>query len=424
MNIITHESSMLGEKYYETTLPNGLRVLVFPKTGFASAYALYGTRYGSIDTAFRLAGEGDYTEVPEGIAHFLEHKLFESEELDAFERFSKTGAYANAYTGFDRTCYLFACTTNFSENLGILLDFVQSPYFAAESVQKEQGIIGQEIKMYDDEPQWRVMFNLLQAMYKNHPVRIDIAGTERSIADIDSDLLYKCYRTFYNPANMFVCVAGAVDADAVFAQVEAAVRAGDGRAIERSAHEEPDEVQKHYVEQRLSVSQPMFCMGFKEKCERPLTTLRQRLESNILLDILAGESSPLFGRLLDEGLIGEQLGTEFFNGYGYAATLFDGESRDPAAVRDALLCEIERLRREGIDEQDFVRSKNALYGQTIMQYNNVEQIGSALVGAVMGGYDLFSVADEIDAITVADIERRLVETMGAERFAMSVILPK
>lgn len=424
MNIITHESRFLGEKYYETTLQNGLRVMVFPKPGYATAYALYGTRYGSIDTAFRLAGEQDYTEVPEGIAHFLEHKLFESEELDAFERFSKTGAYANAYTSFDRTCYLFACTSNFSENLGILLDFVQSPYFTAESVQKEQGIIGQEIRMYDDEPQWRVMFNLLQAMYKNHPVRIDIAGTEQSIAEIDHELLYKCYRTFYNPANMFICIAGNVDADAVFAQIEAAVKSGDGRAIERSAHEEPAGVQKPYVEQQLSVSQPMFCMGFKERCDRPLTTLRERLESNILLDIIAGECSPLFGRLLDEGLIGEELGTEFFNGYGYAATLFDGESRDPAAVRDALLAEIERLRRDGVDEQDFIRSKNGLYGQTIMQYNNVEQIGSALVGAVMGDYDLFSVADEIAAITPADIERRLRETMDAERFAMSVILPK
>jgi predicted Zn-dependent peptidase len=291
-------------------------------------------------------------------------------------------------------------------------------------VQKEQGIIGQEIRMYDDEPQWRVMFNLLQAMYKNHPVRIDIAGTEQSIAEIDHELLYKCYRTFYNPANMFICIAGNVDADAVFAQIEAAVKSGDGRAIERSAHEEPAGVQKPYVEQQLSVSQPMFCMGFKERCDRPLTTLRERLESNILLDIIAGECSPLFGRLLDEGLIGEELGTEFFNGYGYAATLFDGESRDPAAVRDALLAEIERLRREGVDEQDFIRSKNGLYGQTIMQYNNVEQIGSALVGAVMGDYDLFSVADEIAAITPADIERRLRETMDAERFAMSVILPK
>lgn len=424
MNIIEHKSDALGERYYETVLDNGLRVYICPKPDFATAYAVYGTRYGSIDTRFRLGGDGDFADVPEGIAHFLEHKLFESEDLDAFERFAKTGAYANAYTSFDRTCYLFACTSNFEANLDILLDFVQSPYFTAASVQKEQGIIGQEIRMYDDDPQWRVMFNLLCAMYQNHPVRIDIAGTVESIAEIDDKLLYKCYETFYDPSNMFICIAGDVDAEAVIGRIADAVGPSKGLKIERSAHSEPVGIVSSYTEQKLSVSQPMFCMGFKEPCDKPEVTLREYLQTNILLDIIAGESSPLFGRLLDEGLIGENLGTEFFNGYGYAAELFEGESRDPSAVRDALLGEIERLRRDGIDAQDFIRSKNSLYGQTVMQYNNVEQIGGALVAAAMGGYDLFSMADEIAAVTLEDIERRLHTSMSADTFAMSVVAPK
>ncbi len=205
--------SEIGESYIKAVHPSGLKIYILEKPQYNSAYAVFGTKYGSIDTCFSVNGEK--TQVPEGIAHFLEHKLFESEDGDAFTKYAATGAYANAYTSFDRTCYLFSCSDRFYDNLGILLDFVQSPYFTAETVQKEQGIIGQEIRMYDDSPDWRVMFNMLLAMYKNHPVRIDIAGTVESIAEIDDKLLYKCYNTFYNPSNMFICIAGNVNSEKV-----------------------------------------------------------------------------------------------------------------------------------------------------------------------------------------------------------------
>ena len=203
-------SAQLNEKYTLATLDNGLKVYVFEKENFNTAYALFGTQYGSIDTEFSLNG-GETVKVPEGIAHFLEHKLFESEDGDAFTKYAKTGAYANAYTSFDRTCYLFNCSNMFEENLDILLDFVQNPYFTQQTVDKEQGIIGQEIRMYDDSPVWCVFFNLLDALYFNHPVKIDIAGTVESIAKIDAPLLYKCYNTFYNRENMFICIAVNVD---------------------------------------------------------------------------------------------------------------------------------------------------------------------------------------------------------------------
>ena len=195
-------NELLGDKYFEIDHKSGLKIFVYPKVNFSSSYAIFGTKYGSIDNCFKTEGDKVYTEVPEGIAHFLEHKLFESEELDAFARYAETGASANAYTTFDKTCYLFSCSANFSSSLEILLDFVTKPYFTPETVKKEQGIIGQEIKMTNDEPGWASLFTLLKAMYKHHPVQIDIAGTTESIAEITDELLYKCYNTFYSLNNM------------------------------------------------------------------------------------------------------------------------------------------------------------------------------------------------------------------------------
>ncbi|MBQ1967206.1 MAG: insulinase family protein, partial [Clostridia bacterium] len=209
------KNDLLKEEYYEIDHESGLKIFVMEKPDYNGAYALFGTKYGSVDTCFKIKGAESYTTVPEGIAHFLEHKLFESEELDAFERFAETGANANAYTSFDRTCYLFQCSGEFEKNLEILLDFVKAPYFTEETVQKEQGIIGQEIRMYQDSPDWQVLFNLLRGLYSKNPVRIDIAGTIESIAEINADLLYSCYKTFYNNSNMCLAVAGNVKTEEV-----------------------------------------------------------------------------------------------------------------------------------------------------------------------------------------------------------------
>lgn len=210
-----HESSELKEKLYEIDHKSGLKIFVMPKENYKSTYAVIGTKYGSIDTCFKRSDKADFTRVPEGIAHFLEHKLFESEELDAFTRYAETGASANAYTSFDKTCYLFQCSDRFEDSLRILLDFVTHPYFTKETVEKEQGIIGQEITMYYDVPGWMGTFNLLRCLYKNHPVRIDIAGTVESISQITDKLLYDCYNTFYNLNNMALAVVGNVDPERV-----------------------------------------------------------------------------------------------------------------------------------------------------------------------------------------------------------------
>ena len=253
----------LDEMYYDISHPSGLKILVMPKSGYSGAYGIFMTKYGAIDTMLPQA-DGTYKEIPEGTAHFLEHKLFESEDLDAFERFAKTGASANAYTSFDRTGYLFSCSSNFRQNLEILLDFVQHPYFTQQTVEKEQGIIGQEIMMYKDVPDWEIMFNLFRAMYHNHPLRTDIAGTCESIAEITADMLYDCYNSFYNLGNMVLAVAGNVSVDDV---VEVADRVlekkSDGAMLERKVFDEPKEVVSHYTEEKLSVSAPQFMLGFK-----------------------------------------------------------------------------------------------------------------------------------------------------------------
>ncbi|MBQ6601237.1 MAG: insulinase family protein, partial [Clostridia bacterium] len=346
-------NELLKEEYYEIDHKSGLKIFVMEKPDYSGAFAMFGTRYGSVDTCFRLKGENDYTSVPEGIAHFLEHKLFESEELDAFERFAKTGANANAFTSFDRTCYIFQCSDNFNENLEILLDFVKAPYFTEETVQKEQGIIGQEIRMYQDDPDWQVLFNLLRGLYVNNPVRIDIAGTVESIAEINADLLYSCYKTFYNNSNMCLAVAGNVKAEEVVAIADKILKNEEPVEFEQIVPEEPYEVATSYTEETLGVEAPKFALGFKEKSKDIIPSPKKVILYNLALEIIAGKFSPLYTRLLEEGLINTAFGKEFFYGRGFASVLFSGESKEPERVRDEILAEIERIKKDGINSQDF-----------------------------------------------------------------------
>ena len=391
MNVIREvKSDRVGDRYYEVKHPSGLRIFVYPKEQNNSTYAVFGTRYGSVDTTFKRSDEADACTVPAGIAHYLEHKLFESEDGDAFARYAKTGANANAYTSFDVTCYLFSCTENVYESLEILLDFVQSPYFTEQTVQKEQGIIGQEIRMYDDDPQWRVMFNLLEALYHKHPVKVDIAGTVESIAQITPELLYRCYHTFYNLNNMVLCVAGNVELNKVLDLCDRMLKPSKPVEIERIFEEEPREVVKTRVEQKLSVVTPLFQLGFKENAVSRRTT-KELAETEILLELMASDASPLFRRLLDAGLINESsFGYEYFEGPGYASVIFSGESKDPDRVAEEIRAETERLRRDGIDPEAFQRAKKALYGRNIAALNSVDNIANSMAVFAFAGRELYS----------------------------------
>ena len=418
------KSERLGESYFEIDHPSGLKILVYPKKNYAATYAVFGTRYGSIDTEFRLNGKGKFTCVPEGIAHFLEHKLFESEDLDAFERYAKTGASANAYTSFDKTCYLFSCTGKFQESLEILLDFVTHPYFTEKTVQKEQGIIGQEIQMCRDEAGWEALFSLLRAMYKTHPVRIDIAGTVESIAEITPELLYKCYETFYNFSNMVLCVAGNVTPDEVLSVADRLLKPQKPIEIERKFHREPREVAESYTEETLSVAFPIFSLGFKEAVETPERSLREILISDIILEAVAGKTSAFYSELLEAGLINTSFESEYFCGYGYAAWIFTGESPDGREVQKRITARIRALQESGISKADFERIRKKLYGRSIMQFNDIDGIANAMVSAYFCKEGLFDETEILQSLTLDEVNARLRTALQTDCASLSVIKPE
>lgn len=418
------QSKRVGDSYYEIDHPTGLKIFVYPKENSNSTYAVFGTKYGSVDTCFKRSDESETCTVPEGIAHFLEHKLFESEDGDAFARYAKTGASANAYTSFDMTCYLFSCTENVYESLEILFDFVQSPYFTEQTVQKEQGIIGQEIRMYDDDPNWRVMFNLLGALYHNHPVRIDIAGTVESIAEITPELLYRCYNTFYNLNNMVMCVAGNVDVDKVCALADKMLKQNEPVTVEKTFQEEPREIVEPLVEQKLSVAVPLFQLGFKEEVTAQRKTTRELVQTEILMEILASESSPLFRRLLDAELINESsFSYEYFEGPGYASVIFAGESHDPKQAASIIKEEIRRLKATGIDEKAFVRAQKAIYGRNVSALNASDNIANSMVSLYFAGRELFSYLDTIAEMTLDEVNACLQSQLDEAYAALSIVNP-
>lgn len=414
------KGELLKEEYQKITCDSCLEIYICVKKQLTSSYAVFGTKYGSIDTAY-IKQDGKRVDLPEGVAHFLEHKLFESEQLDAFEQFAKTGAYANAYTSFDKTCYLFSCSELFYENLDILLGFVTSPYFSEQTVLKEQGIIGQEIDMYKDNTGWCVMFNMLRAMYKNHPVRIDIAGTKESIARIDKDLLYDCYNTFYNPSNMFICIAGNVDEEKIVKIINSKITAKPKILKERITLSEPNECNENYIEQEGSVALPVFCYGFKE--EKTDLTIRDKICSSVLLDVIASDISELFEELTEKELINDEFSTDHFCGRGYAVSMFEGESKDPKAVVSRINEEIDRLKKEGIEECLVTSVINGMYGSIIRRFNSSESIATLLVDAAVDNEPLFEELEILKTITVREVEEKL-KNLNPENAVLSVIKPK
>lgn len=414
-------NSVLGEQYTLTTLENGLKIYILEKADYKTTFAIFGTKYGSIDTTFSIDNQPTIT-VPEGIAHFLEHKLFESEDGDAFTKYAETGAYANAFTSFDKTCYLFSCSKMFDKNLDILLDFVQNPYFTAQTVKKEQGIIGQEIKMYDDSPSWCVLFNALKAMYHNNPVKIDIAGTVESISKIDDKLLYDCYNAFYNPSNMFICIVGNLDTNSVLGKIEGAIKPAVKKEIKRGKVKEPTSVVENYIEKQLEVAIPLFCCGYKmDIINEP--NLYDTICVNILLNVISGDASFLYKRLIDEGLINDEFDSEYFTGRNYAAVLFEGESNNPQKVVELIKEEVKTLKKKGINTELFEASRKDAYGAIIKRYNNVEDIAMMFVDAAVSEYNPFDDIEIIKKLKCQDIEKYL-EILDENKCVLSVVLPK
>lgn len=419
MKIQEIKSDRAGDSYYKINHPTGLTVYVYTKEGYKSAYAIIGTKYGSINTCFSCDG-GEKITVPDGIAHYLEHKLFESEEGDVFAKFAQTGANANAYTSFEKTCYLFSCTSKFDESFEMLLDFVQDPYFTAQTVAKEQGIIGQEIKMYDDSPDWRVMFNMLGGMYKNHPVKIDIAGTVETIAQITAEKLYQVYNVFYNLGNMALCVAGNVTPEQVLKICDKMLKNNEKHEIKNYFEDEPYEIAEPYVEQNFPVSMPMFNLGFKEKPDSVLTE-KQLAETNILLSMLASPASSLYRSLMDANLINSTFSYELFDGPGYCSVIFGGESRAPKQAAEMIKQFISKYKANGLNKEDFDIARKSVYGDVISSLNSVSSIANAILDYHFKDNEMFKYINAVENASFEDVNAKLQKMLDVNNCTLSVV---
>ncbi|MDN9858597.1 insulinase family protein [Clostridioides difficile] len=423
-------NDILKEEVYYEKLQNGLDVYFMPKRGFMKKYAILATNYGSNDLEFVPIGEDKKIRVNEGIAHFLEHKMFEQPDGgDAFDKFSKLGVNANAFTNFTMTAYLFSATENFYESLEHLIDYVQTPYFTDENVEKEKGIIAQEIKMYNDDPDWNVYFNCLKAMYVNYPARIDIAGTVDSIYKITKEELYKCYNTFYNPGNMALFVVGDLDVEKV---IDVTKKSNNykvdklSKSIERFYPEEPDGVKEKEVIEKFPISMPMFNIGFKDSNVglKGKELLRKEIVTDILVGMLFKKGSKLYEDLYMQGLINENFGAGFSSQVDYAFSIIAGDSKEPKKVKEIILDYIEKSKKEGLSKEEFERTKKKKIGSFIKCFDSINFIGNSFISYVFKDINLLDYLDIIKDITFEEVEERLKEHFKEEYCVISIVEPK
>lgn len=425
MKTITNDR--IKEKILFKELESGLKVYFMPKPGFTKKYAVFSTKFGSIDNSFVPIGERESITMPEGIAHFLEHKLFEEEEANIFNEFSRLGANVNAFTNFNQTSYLFYTTDHFYENLKLLVKFVQGPYLTDENVDKEKGIIAQEIKMYEDNPGWKVFFNCLKAMYKNHPVKIDIAGTVDSINTINKELLYKAYNTFYHPSNMVLFVVGDLSFDEVIEAVKSSEKKFDPvlDKIERILPQEPDEVNQKFIEEKMVVSTPLFYMGFKDVDldNTSYQAIKKDLVTNMILDMLFTPSSEFYNDLYNQGLIDSSFGSYYTGKKSYGHTLVVGQSQNPEKVYERIVDLISKKGEEILDKDDFNRIKRKNLGAFLMGFNSIEFIANNFVDLYFDDFMLLDYLEVLESIEFKDIIKRFTEHFTNDNLVLSIIRP-
>ncbi len=426
MKIFKNEE--LNQKLYYKKSNKGLDVYFMPKKGFTKQYASFSTRYGSIDNKFVPLGEDEIIEVPEGIAHFLEHKLFEEPDINVFDKFSKLGSSANAFTSFTQTSYLFSSTEKFYENLKLLVKFVQNPYFTDENIQKEKGIIAQEIKMYEDDASWRVFFNALNALYHNHPVKIDIAGTVESIQKIDKDLLYTCYRTFYNNSNMNLFIVGDLSFDQIMKEIESVevenLRTSED--IKRIFPNEPEKINKKLIEEEMATSNPLFYIGFKDLNLglEGREDVKKDMISNILLDMLFGESSEFYNELYSKGEISSHFGAYYTGNYNFGHSFVVGEADNPKKIYQNVIEHISKPCEQTLDIESFNRVKSNEIGNFIMNFDSVDYIGNIGANFALSDFNILDYLDLLREIEFKDIIERYNEHLNEDNSILSIINPE
>lgn len=420
----------LQEELYHEKMPNGLNVYILPKKGFNKTYATFTTKYGSVDNNFVPLGKNEYVKVPDGIAHFLEHKLFEKEDGDVFQQFSKQGASANAFTSFTRTAYLFSSTSDVEKNLATLIDFVQSPYFSEKTVEKEKGIIGQEITMYDDNPDWRLYFGLIQNLYQNHPVKIDIAGTIESISHITKDWLYECYNTFYHPSNMLLFIVGPVDSGEIMNQVRENQANKDFKEmpeIKRKFEKEPVSAATKKQVLQMNVQTSKCLVGIKaiHVDQTGNEMLKNELTMNVLLDVLFGKSSENYNQLYNDGLVDETFSFDYTQEQGFGFAMVGGDTNNP----DQLAEQLEKMLMEAkngnaVTEEQLERAKRKKIGTFLRAVNSPEYIANQFTRYAFNDMNLFDVVPTLEKITLQDIQALAKEVISEERLSVCQVIPK
>ena len=413
----------LSETVHWDKLPNGLTIAVIPRPGFTRKLAYFVTDYGAVHTAFTLNGQDHVS--PAGVAHFLEHKLFDMPDQDVSAQFAALGAVPNAFTSYDLTAYYFSCTENFYESLRLLLSFVSTPYFTEESVQKEQGIIGQEIGMNEDSPDTRVFENLMLAMYGTHPIRVPILGFRDSIAQITPQILTACHNAFYRPGNMLLCVIGDVDPQQVRQIALELLPETDTAQVQRQdSWQEEMTCHESLIEAYMEVAMPMFQLGFKcEPIENGDAAVRQEIIGDLAAEALFGESSKLYLRLYEEGLIDASFGGGFESVDGMAMLTASGDSHDPKALRNAILDAVQDLVCTGISKEDFLRMKRSALGRRIRDLDSFDSTAFRTCAYHFSGFDYFRFPEVYRAVEVEEILEFLQKTVVPERCCLSVIYP-
>lgn len=417
------ENLKVKEKMYIEKLENGLTVIIIPKNNLQKKYVIWGTNFGSIDNHFIEPKTGNEITIPDGVAHFLEHKMFEQESgVNSLDTLSALGVDANAYTTNDHTAYLFEATDNFYEALDELMDYVQHPYFTDENVEKEKGIIGQEIKMYDDHPGWQLYMNTMRCLYKVNPIKIDIAGTVESIAEIDKETLYSCYNTFYNPSNMTMVICGDFIPEKILEEVKKRLVEKDKQAeIKRIYEEEPQEIDKKNIEVTMDVSNPLFMIGFKDKVDNDENMVKKHITIEVILDMLLGSSSDLYKKMYEEGLILSTPDLDYEFSKKYAHVLISGQSKDPKKVIEEIKEQIKKMKQDGLDDSHFNRIKKKIYGGYVVEYNDPGSIARMILSDSFKGINSFDYLESYNLITLDYAKQVLEDIFREDNMVFSII---
>ena len=421
------ENIKLKEKLYVEKLENGLTVMILPRKTTQKKYAMWGVNFGSIDNHFINPDNNKEIKIPDGVAHFLEHKMFEQENgINSLDALSSLGVDANAYTTNDYTTYLFECTDNFYEALDELMDYVQHPYYTDENVEKEKGIIGQEINMYDDYPTWKVYMNAMECLYHNNPVKLDIAGTIESITPITKETLYDCYNTFYTPSNMLMVITGDFEPEKLIQEIKNRIVKNENKGeIKRIYPEEPEEINKEKIVAVMDVNNPLFVIAIKDKTlENETEQVKKHIAIEILLNIIVGKSSKLYKELYETGIVMAPLDLDYEFSKQYAHIAISGQSNEPERVMKELKKEIEKLKKEGLEKQQFERIKKKIYGDYVTEYNDISVVARMLMADYFKGINSFEYIENHKQVTKEYAEKILREIFDENKMVISIVKGK